>query len=145
MMFKTHLVISLLIALIVFPMFSLDKGIFLLVFLLGAVFPDIDTPKSFIGKWFRPIGWVSSHRGIFHSALVLAIFSGIILLFSRAYAFVFGLGYLAHLVIDMLSHEGIRLLYPSRLRFKGFVKTDGLAEKVIFVISLVTGFVLLLR
>jgi inner membrane protein len=145
MMFRTHIVVSLLVALIVFPMYSLDNALFLMVFLIGALFPDIDTPGSFIGRWFRPIGWLSSHRGIFHSILMLIVLSGALLLISRPLAFVFALGYATHLILDMLSYEGIRLFYPFGLRFRGFMKVDGILEKLIFSGSLVTGFLLLLR
>ncbi|MCP6617940.1 metal-dependent hydrolase, partial [Klebsiella pneumoniae] len=43
---------------------------------LGALLPDIDHPKSWVGKRTRPvsnvIGWIFGHRGITHSALAVA-------------------------------------------------------------------------
>ena len=146
MIFKTHVVISLLVALLVFPLFSLNKGIFLLIFLFAALLPDIDSPYSFFGRRIKVIGWIFRHRGIFHSFFMLAALSAVVwVLFNPLYALVFGLGYLAHLLIDMLTYKGIYLFYPLKYRIKGFIKTNSLSEKIIFVVCLVAGFVMLFK
>jgi len=147
MMFKTHIVISLLVALIVFPIFSINKGLFLLVFLIGSFFPDIDSPYSFIGRKTKILGWLFRHRGLFHSIWMLISLSvGIWVLFSNAtYSIVFGLGYLVHLITDAVTKEGIYPLYPFRFRIRGFIKTNSVAEKVVFTFCLIAGFVLLLK
>jgi len=147
MMFKTHIVVSLLVALLVFPLFSLNKGIFLLIFLFAALLPDIDTPSSFIGRRVKIIGWIFRHRGLFHSVFMLVALAALVyvLSYNRLYAIVFALGYLTHLIADMFTYEGIMPLYPLRLRIKGFIKTNSLSEKIIFVVCLVAGFVMLIR
>ena len=147
MMFKTHLTISLLTAMIILPLFTLNKGVFLLIFLLGAIFPDIDIPTSVIGRRARLLGWLFSHRGIFHSLPMLLLLSAIIwvVTLNPLYAFVFSLGYALHLGIDMLNHKGIRPFFPLKFRIKGFIKTNSITEQVIFAITLVAGFILLLK
>jgi inner membrane protein len=146
MMFRTHIVFSLLIALLIFPLFSLNKGIFLIVFLFAALLPDIDSAYSFIGGRVKLIGWVFRHRGLFHSFLMTALLSGIVYFFTNlVFAIVFVLGYISHLVLDMLNHEGIRPLYPFSFRLKGFIRTSSLAEYLLFTTCLIIGFCLLLR
>ena len=146
MMFKTHVVIALLISLLIFPFFSLNKGIFLIIFLFGALFPDIDTPTSFIGKRLKIIGWLFKHRGIFHSLFMALLLSGLIFVYDKTYGVVFFLGYMTHLIIDMLNYSGIALFYPiSSFKIKGFMKSNGIGEKIIFILCLVLGFWLLLK
>jgi len=145
-MFKTHLVVSLLFALILFPFFSLDKGVFLVVFIIGALLPDIDTQTSFIGKKFKIFGWLFLHRGIFHSIWMLILLTGILWAFETNLALAFGLGYFSHLMLDSLNHAGIRPFHPLlKTRIKGYFKTNGIAEKTIFIFSLVLCFVILLK
>lgn len=146
MMFKTHIVIALLISLLIFPLFSLNKGIFLLIFIFAALFPDIDSSTSFVGKRIKLIGWLFKHRGIFHSFFMAILLSGLIYFYNKTYALVFFLGYITHLITDMLNYSGIALFSPlSSFKIKGFMKVNGIAEKIIFVICLVFGFILLLK
>ena len=117
-----------------------------ILFLIGALFPDIDSPTSFIGKRFKIIGWLFKHRGIFHSLFMAVLLSALIYFYNKTYAIVFFLGYITHLVTDMLNYSGIALFYPiSSFKIKGFMKANGIGEKIIFVICLVLGFWLLLK
>lgn len=97
--------------------------------LLSCQLPDIDHPKSFLGqrlKWIsQPIARIFGHRGFTHSLLAVAggvallqlklpsqllipvdVFQGLIL------------GYLSHIVADMLTPAGVPLLWPCRWRFR---------------------------
>ncbi len=147
MMFRTHIVLSLLFALFIFPLFSINKGLYLLIFLFAALLPDIDNASSFIGKRVKIIGWVFRHRGIFHSFFMLLVLSSAVYIIfnSTGYAVVFALGYLSHLLADTLTREGVRPLFPLSLRVRGPLRSNSLTEKAIFIICLVLGFVLLLR
>jgi membrane-bound metal-dependent hydrolase YbcI (DUF457 family) len=146
MMFKTHIVISLLVALLIYPFFHMNEGVFLLVFLFAALLPDIDSSSSFIGKHVPVIGWLFRHRGVWHSVPALFILTAMTYILSDlTIAVVFSFGYLTHLCADALTHEGLQPLYPLSFRVKGFIRTNSLVEHLLFMICLVTGFYLLLR
>jgi len=145
MMFRTHLAISLIIAMTILPKFSLDRPILLFFFLLGAFLPDIDSAASFIGKRLKIVGWLFSHRGIFHSLLMLIPLTLMIAVFNFLAGVAFAIGYGSHLLIDMLNLSGVRLFYPLKFRIRGFIKTDGLGEKVIFVCALVIAIILVMK
>ncbi|UDG79111.1 Inner membrane protein YdjM [Candidatus Ecksteinia adelgidicola] len=97
--------------------------------LLTALLPDIDHPQSLLGqrcRWISiPIFYIFGHRKFTHS--LLAIFSGII--FFRLLHFPYNwffpsdtlhailIGYLSHLLADMLTPNGISLFWPCRWRF----------------------------
>lgn len=54
-----------------------DKPLFLPVLILvifASIIPDIDHPKSELGKFFKPIAKIIPHRGITHSILGFGIF-----------------------------------------------------------------------
>jgi inner membrane protein len=122
--------------------------------LLGGVTPDLDQPTS--GVWSKlPVGslfghlvspLLGNHRMISHSLFGLAVFSWLAkLLLSWAHSFLlvdinlvwyaFILGYLSHLVMDTITHEGVPWLFPLPFRF-GFppfkflrIDTGSFAEK----------------
>jgi inner membrane protein len=97
--------------------------------LLTALLPDIDHPRSLIGqrlKWVsQPIARLCGHRGFTHSLLAVVI--GITLLRTHMprnwvipvdalHAMV--IGYLSHILADMLTPAGVPLLWPCRWRFR---------------------------
>jgi len=143
MMFRTHLAASLIIGMTILPSFSLETFVF--VFLLGTFFPDIDTATSFIGRRFKLVGWLFSHRGMFHSAIVMLMLSFMVYVFSAKAGIAFGIGYASHLLLDMLNYKGVRIFYPLPYKVKGFMKTNGLAEQALFIACLVGGFILVLN
>jgi inner membrane protein len=88
---------------------------------LGALAPDIDHPKSWIGKRLRPVSimlaGILGHRGLSHS-LFAVVGCGWLLLRSGWPAQVVAplvVGYLSHLAADLLTPGGLRLAWP----FKG--------------------------
>ncbi|OWY40225.1 hypothetical protein CEK28_05720 [Xenophilus sp. AP218F] len=110
----------------------LAAGLLLLGGVAGSLLPDLDHPKSWLGRrlpWIsRPIAYLFGHRGITHSLFAVAgIFYvctaclhewGINL--GQAMPLVLGLcvGYASHLVGDWLTPAGIPLLWPIRIRFR---------------------------
>lgn len=88
----------------------------------ASILPDIDHTKSLIGKLFFPVSkWLSvkfGHRTITHSLLffiissVLFLFSEKIFFNSSNYSLIFSFALLSHLVLDMLTVQGIPLFYP---------------------------------
>lgn len=115
--------------------------------LLGSVLPDIDHPKSWLGRRLiiisLPLSALVGHRGVTHSMAALAlIFAGgfwglsQVSLDSNLWALsVVGLclGYASHLFGDWASNSGIPLLWPRKKRYRSPVTffTGSLDEKVI--------------
>nr|WP_314265951.1 metal-dependent hydrolase [uncultured Moellerella sp.] len=96
--------------------------------LLGALLPDIDHPSSISGRLFRfisiPISKLCGHRGFTHSLVAwgaLAIFCYVGLprewVLPNDLIQAFLLGYMSHLVADMLTPSGVPFLWPFPQRF----------------------------
>ena len=111
-----------------------------LVAFFGIV-PDIDKMNSKIGKKIKiisiPLNFILGHRKLIHS-LLFVVFGFVILnIFSGLLAYSFLIGTLSHLFMDMLTYEGVMPFYPIKWKIKGFVKTGGIAEKVLFIFFLI--------
>lgn len=145
MMWKTHLVVSLFLSQLLFQLFSINRGIFLLVFLFGSLVPDIDSARSFLGSRVKVVGWLSTHRGIFHSLAMLILLTLLVWSILPQFALVFGLGYSVHLILDALTREGIAPFFPLKYRLRGWIRTNSVAEHILFVVCMISGFYLLLR
>lgn len=87
----------------------------------GSLLPDIDHPKSWAGRRLRPvstlIATVFGHRGVTHSLLALVgcwaalrYGTGV----PRAWVAPVVVGYLSHLLADLLTPGGLRLAWPLR-------------------------------
>lgn len=140
-MFKTHLAFGFLIGLLSLKIFNVAYP-FLFVFLVTifSSLPDIDHPKSKIGRklFFLsiPISFVFKHRGFFHS-----IFPALILFFVLNYfnmnflALAVAVGYISHLLGDAVTKEGINFLHPiSTFRIQGPMRTGAALEAVVFFV-----------
>lgn len=90
---------------------------------LGSLLPDIDHSGSKLGRRVPWIGKVLKHRGITHSLISLV-------LVTTANKWL-GLGYLTHLLLDMLTKQGVQLLYPLKGMYGlKLISTGGIIEKV---------------
>ena len=137
MMFKTHIVFGFLMGLLFLDVFNVsNKILFMTVAVIAAAIPDIDHPDSAVGKKVKIIGFLFKHRGFFHSILAAGIFSlGINYIFRNyAITIAFVIGYVSHILIDMLTHAGVMPLHPlSNFKIKGFMKSNGIIEWLIFL------------
>lgn len=87
---------------------------------LGSLLPDMDHPKSWAGRRVRPVSDALAatfgHRGVTHS--LLAVVGCAWLLREQhlppAYAAPLVVGYLSHLLADLFTPGGLRLLWPMR-------------------------------
>jgi inner membrane protein len=86
----------------------------------GSLLPDIDHPKSWVGRRTRPVSTAIAsalgHRGITHS-LIAVIGLTLLLLYAgyrRDGVSALAVGYLSHLAADMLTPGGLRLAWPFR-------------------------------
>ena len=147
MLFYTHLMLAFLFGLIGIKLFNISNQILFIVFvLIAGIFPDIDTPKSKIGSLFRPISYLFKHRGFTHSLLVLPLISFVLYKFGYfALALPILIGYKSHLIGDAITKEGITPLHPlSKFKIRGFIKTGGVLENIIFgALFLVSAYYLL--
>lgn len=137
MLFRTHIVFSLMIYFLL--SYFLEMPFLVLVFILLATsFVDIDVRTSKIGKrwYFRPLQWLTRHRGIIHSLLAAVLLSLVIGGFSLWAGFGFFVGYVSHLLLDCLTKSGVNLFWPLRFKIRGFVKSGGTIEDIIFVLLL---------
>lgn len=77
------------------------------LFLLGALLPDIDNPRSILGRrFYLPV----THHRLTHTLWALLILSAISVVNHLAIAL--ALGYLCHLLTDAPGAQGIAWLYP---------------------------------
>ncbi len=97
--------------------------------IITCLLPDIDHPKSLLGQrltWIsKPIARMFGHRGFTHS--LLAVFASLALLYIHVPidATIPGdvlqgmvVGYVSHIIADMLTPAGVPLLWPCRWRFR---------------------------
>lgn len=154
MLYRTHVIISVTAAVAIS---TIDNAPFSAATLagvaIGSLLPDIDEPNSYIGKRTRGVSdatkFVFGHRGFTHS--ILAMFLAFIPWFIVSNfldenaitvtlsTFLFGiaLGYIFHILGDMLSKTGVPLFLPfSKKRIKiPLYTTGGTMEVVIHFLS----------
>jgi inner membrane protein len=88
--------------------------------ILGALLPDIDHPKSWLGQRLRPlsrpIAYALGHRGVTHSAVAVGACAWGLLRggVPRWIVDPIAVGYLSHLAADLLTPGGLRLAWPLR-------------------------------
>ncbi len=144
---------------VVFPL--IDMSLATLITLLaanfiGGLFPDIDQSTgalwnrlrggSFLGKLISPL--LGGHRLITHSILglvltgyllrwILEVLHNVLLVDMNIVWWGFMIGFVTHLFMDMLTRDGIPLLFPIPVKFgippiKSMrPKTGGLFEKIL--------------
>jgi len=137
MLFRTHIVFSLAVYFILNHFVEMPIFVFGFV-LFSTVFVDIDIKNSKFGNhwYFRPLQWFTKHRGFLHS-LIFALFSSLIIGGINLWAgFGFFVGYISHLFLDCWTKSGIRLFWPFKWKIKGFIKSGGIIEDIIFVLLL---------
>lgn len=142
MMYKTHFIFAFLISLLLISYFPIKEKLFFITLILVSSFiPDIDNTNSKISKEFKISSFILnklfSHRGFFHSLLfplILYFILNLIIGFREIALAIFS-GISSHLFLDMLTKDGISLFAPfSNKRIRGFIKTNGLIEKIFFIV-----------
>jgi inner membrane protein len=141
MLAPTHSVFGIFLTLIILAVFGIQWSLhwtILLVAILGAIMPDIDHPKSVIGKMFyfisAPIERRYGHRTVTHSFIGWAISSAIFALLVLIWIFIFGfllkfdvggsdlwprwiaafsISYMSHLLLDMFNPRGSQMFWPN--------------------------------
>ncbi|QLI80152.1 metal-dependent hydrolase [Chitinibacter fontanus] len=112
------------------------------VALAGAagLLPDLDHPKSTFGRIVPyisiPLAAILGHRGFTHSLLMVASMVYLLLTYHQQHnwpVLPLVVGYLSHLIGDMLTPSGVPLLWPVRQKFSlNLFKSDGWMEHSIY-------------
>ncbi len=92
------------------------------------------------------VGSRTNHRSFAHSFLGLIIFSFIISI-SLPNIFInsFIIGFLSHLFLDLFNHKGLKLFFPLKKRLCfDLCDSNGIVNNIIFVVSCITLFVVLI-
>ncbi|PHN00780.1 metal-dependent hydrolase [Flavilitoribacter nigricans] len=92
------------------------------VMAIASLLPDIDHPKSIIGRSLKPIARAINrrwgHRTITHSAVALVSSTFLFALIEKSIsgssplALIYFFAYFSHLLLDMVTLMGVPLLYP---------------------------------
>jgi inner membrane protein len=147
MMFVTHLSFGLLLGLLAIKFLNLpvNMAVLLMLLLIGSYGPDIDS-GSVLTRKGKPLRWFIKHRGPTHSLLSLVLFSLIVLLITSNwyYALAFAIGYLFHLLMDSITPTGVPMLWPSKERMRGKIKTTGMVDVAVLGILLALDIALFL-
>lgn len=147
MLIRTHIAIAFLFLFFFFNQIE-NKVIFIIFFLLATFFPDIDTSSSKLGNHiiFRPLQWIISHRGLFHSFIFLSFASALIYLINNSAGVAFFTGYLLHLLTDALTPNGVKILWPlTNFKIKFIIKSGSIIEEIIFVLILLIDIFLFIK
>jgi inner membrane protein len=122
MMARSHVVVGLGAWVAVAPLLHLSvfDPVYVGLAVAGSLLPDVDHPKSWVGRRTRPVSSVLAsalgHRGVTHSAIAVVGLS--LLLWHAGYRrggiSALAVGYLSHLAADMLTPQGLRLAWPLR-------------------------------
>ena len=170
MLAPTHSVFGVFLTLIILAVFGIQWGLhwtIILFAILGSVIPDIDHPRSVIGKIFYPVAVFLErrfgHRTVTHSligwAIATAIFAVATLLIiltlhtdkglSLRWLAAFSISYFSHLILDMFTPRGSQMFWPDNGRDvipgnpKFRPQSGGRAEIFIFAVLLALMFLAL--
>ncbi|MGI2327912.1 metal-dependent hydrolase [Planococcus sp. YIM B11945] len=137
---KTHIIGGLTASLAFAQITHYDPVILMVTGVAGAILPDICHGGSKIGRAMpvlsKIINTLFGHRTFTHSLLFLVIMAALMNAFVPNEAVIAGIlvGMASHLVLDMATKNGIKLLFPLKItiRFPITATTGGAAESVVF-------------
>ncbi|EPD52318.1 metal-dependent hydrolase [Paenisporosarcina sp. FSL H8-0542] len=136
---KTHIIGGLTASLAYAQFTTSDPVLLVGAGVIGALIPDICHGGSKIGRTFpfisKMINVIFGHRSFTHSLLFLFIISILMKSFVTNEAVIEGIlvGMVSHYVLDMMTRNGIKLLFPFkiRVRFPLTTKTGGTVESLV--------------
>ena len=148
--YKVHLSTGVFISLLLvnfigYNVFTKVNIIIHILILFFSIFPDIDIYNSKIGRQFgfvsRIIQFIFGHRGVFHSLWMAMFLYIVLLLFGLEIAVV---GYLGHLIVDMFTKDGVKLLYPA-IQIKGILPTNKVVNFTALIVMIGFDCILMLN
>ncbi len=147
------MILAFLFGLVSLSFFDVDFVLlYLLVVMAVGALPDLDHENSKLGRRIKPLSWLLNtflgHRGIVHSIfpIILAYLFFAYYLDLVWVGVAFSVGYFSHLVGDAFTYGGIAFLHPiTSFRVRGFIKTGGFLEEILFFVFLVLSCVQIYR
>jgi len=107
-----------------------DKFLIVLITIFASLLPDIDSPKSTLGRKIKIIAVLSKHRGVMHSIIpLLGIYLLVNYFVGFNYAFAFATGFASHILLDLITKEGIHF-WPTGIKIRGPVRVGGFLEYI---------------
>lgn len=136
---KTHIIGGMTASLAFAQVTNYDPVLLVGAGVIGAVLPDICHGGSKIGRALpvlsKVINVLFGHRSFTHSFLFLLIIGALMNSFVSNESVTAGIlvGMVSHLVLDMATKNGIKLLFPFkvRVRFPITTRTGGTVESVV--------------
>ena len=152
MKYQTHLTLTMAVGLPLMAATNEVSALNVCVLGIGSLLPDIDHPSSFLGKRNKIASGITNktlgHRGGTHS-LIGVIITFVICTFIQFHYFASSganmtfwllFGFLAHLIEDSFSKDGIHWLWPRKKRRKHpkliYYTTGGIGEYLILGFTL---------
>jgi len=140
MLRKTHLNFAIFIYLILLYKNIISFSIIgIIILLISATIPDIDSEYSKIGRKSKIISKSFKHRGFFHSIIFGIGIYLILISYNLSFSREFIIGYFSHILLDMFNYKPTQILWPFKINHKGFIKTNSFTEKLIFIFLLVVN------
>ncbi|HLA23680.1 MAG TPA: metal-dependent hydrolase [Candidatus Nanoarchaeia archaeon] len=120
-------------------------------FILGSIFPDVDhlyiILKNKIFSYKKLIDSIKNEKKykiryktpLVHSVLGMIIFSLGVYFINKEGMIIFAIAYLLHLLMDWPDIDDKYYLYPSKIKFRGFLPIWSRFEKIatIFLITII--------
>ena len=125
----THIFFAIFLFSIILIFFKLNP-IFLILIILGAIFPDFDI-------YFL-------HRKLLHNIWIISFFSFLFLYFGKMFSIFFFIGSISHLFLDSMTPMGIYPFWPInyKIRIKTRIKTGNIYELIFFFFILVSSIII---
>ncbi|KRW83721.1 metal-dependent hydrolase [Marinobacter sp. P4B1] len=118
----------------------------LIAVVLGSLLPDIDHPKSWLGRRLifisGPLSLLIGHRGITHSLIATIALVVALLWWGQLGGYLVAslcIGYLGHLAGDFLTKGGIPVFWPIKRRFAMPIFSTGGVIEFLFVVAVVAS------
>lgn len=146
MLWRTHFALGIgtgaLYGTATYPHDPLTAALFAGISGAASLLPDVDSPHSKLGSKVRPVSDVLNltlgHRGLLHSLAGMSIVLVVATLVSQLWLDIgwlvpaIALGYLSHLILDLLTPGGVPLLWPMRKTISlPLARTGSFIERVV--------------
>ena len=150
MTYKTHIIGGLALAIAVNKQLIPLEGMEFIYYygsaVVGSLLPDLDHPKSWISSKtiilhypFRKLGHRKATHSLFAGGFLWAVLT---LPFGINFVALGSLlGYLSHLILDMLNSKGVPLFYPfTKEKYKiGNIYTGDIGEYIVAVLLIIVS------